>query len=103
MKSRRAVARRRPRWSYPALIWFVILALPFGVAGQYSTEQFSQIRGRSIGPAGMSGRVASVDVVTSSPNTIYVGAATGGGWRSVDGGISWEPIFDDQPLLGIGR
>ena len=50
----------------------------------------------------MSGRVASVDVVTSRPNTIYVGAATGGVWRSVDGGISWEPIFDDQPLLGIG-
>ena len=102
MKSRREITRRSPRLSCSALMWLVVLALPSVAAGQYSTEQFSQIRGRSIGPAGMSGRVASVDVVKSSPNTIYVGAATGGVWRSVDGGISWEPIFDDQPLLGIG-
>ena len=102
MKSRRPTDRRCPGLSSLALVWFAILVLPFGVTGQYSTEQFSQIRGRSIGPAGMSGRVASVDVVTSRPNRIYVGAATGGVWRSVDGGISWEPVFDDQPLLGVG-
>ena len=102
MKSRRPTDKRCLGLSSLVVMWSTILILPFGVAGQYSTEQFSQIRGRSIGPAGMSGRVASVDVITSSPNRIYVGAATGGVWRSVDGGISWEPIFDDQPLLGIG-
>ena len=72
------------------------------LAAQYTTEHFAQIRGRSIGPAGMSGRVADVDVVTSDLNIIYVGSATGGVWRSVDGGIEWVPIFDDQPVLGIG-
>ncbi|SVA86545.1 uncharacterized protein METZ01_LOCUS139399, partial [marine metagenome] len=102
MKSRQPTDKRCLGSSSLVVMWSTILILPFGVAGQYSTEQFSQIRGRSIGPAGMSGRVASVDVITSSPNRIYVGAATGGVWRSVDGGISWEPIFDDQPLLGIG-
>ena len=66
MKSRRPTDRRCLGLSSLALVWFAILVLPFGVAGQYSTEQFSQIRGRSIGPAGMSGRVASVDVVTSN-------------------------------------
>ena len=72
------------------------------LAAQYTTEHFAQMRGRSIGPAGMSGRVADVDVVRSDPNIIFVGSATGGVWRSVDGGIEWAPIFDDQPVLGIG-
>ncbi|MGH7475631.1 MAG: VPS10 domain-containing protein [Longimicrobiales bacterium] len=50
----------------------------------------------------MSGRVASVDVVVSHPDTIFVGASTGGVWRSEDGGITWTPIFDDQSMLGVG-
>jgi hypothetical protein len=50
----------------------------------------------------MSGRVADVDVVASGPNIIFVGSATGGVWRSVDGGIVWSPIFDDQ-VSGYSR
>lgn len=60
------------------------------------------MKARSIGPAGMSGRVASIDVVRSNPDIMYVGAATGGLWKSVNGGISWNPIFDDQPVAAIG-
>lgn len=60
------------------------------------------MKARSIGPAGMSGRVASIDVVQSNPDIIYVGAATGGLWKSVNAGISWSPIFDDQPVAAIG-
>ena len=80
-----------------------VLALGAGtLEAQYTAEHFAQIQGRSIGPAGMSGRVADVDVVASDPNIIFVGSATGGVWRSVDGGIEWSPVFDDQPVLGIG-
>jgi photosystem II stability/assembly factor-like uncharacterized protein len=57
---------------------------------------------RSIGPAGMSGRVADVVAAPSDPNIVYVGAATGGVWKSVNGGLSFEPIFDDQPVAAIG-
>lgn len=57
---------------------------------------------RAIGPATMSGRVAAIDAVTSDPNTIYVGAATGGVWKSVNGGLNWEPIFDDEDVASIG-
>ena len=60
------------------------------------------IAARNIGPAGMSGRVAAVDVVHADPNTIFVGSATGGVFRSRDGGMTWDPVFDDQPVLGIG-
>jgi hypothetical protein len=57
---------------------------------------------RNIGPAGMSGRVAAVAVVHSDPTRIFIGASTGGVFRSVDGGVTWAPVFDDQPVLGVG-
>ena len=57
---------------------------------------------RSVGPAGMSGRVTAIDVVRSQPNTIIIGTASGGAWRSDDGGITWKPIFDEQPVASIG-
>jgi photosystem II stability/assembly factor-like uncharacterized protein len=50
----------------------------------------------------MSGRVAAVDVVASDPTVMFVGASTGGVWRSRDGGLSWTPVFDDQPILSVG-
>ncbi|MCM8570750.1 hypothetical protein NE848_15245 [Gramella jeungdoensis] len=57
---------------------------------------------RNIGPAGMSGRVTSIDVVTSNPDIMYVGTASGGLWKSTSGGIKWEPIFEDQVTASIG-
>ena len=56
----------------------------------------------SIGPAGMSGRVAAIEAVAGNPDIIYVGAATGGLWKSINGGLTWDPIFDDQPVAAIG-
>ena len=69
---------------------------------QLDTSLFSGMRARSIGPAGMSGRIASIDAVVSDPNIIYVGAATGGVWKSTNGGLTWRAIFDKQPTAAIG-
>jgi len=60
------------------------------------------MKARSIGPAGMSGRVTAIAAELGDPNTFYVGAATGGLWKSQDGGLSFEPIFDDQNTASIG-
>jgi photosystem II stability/assembly factor-like uncharacterized protein len=60
------------------------------------------LKARSIGPAAMSGRVTAVEGVESAPDTFYVGAASGGVWKTVNGGLTWEPIFDDQPVASIG-
>jgi len=57
---------------------------------------------RSIGPAGMSGRVTAIDGVESSPETLYVGTATGGLWRTDDGALTWRALFDDQKVASIG-
>ncbi|HED08910.1 MAG TPA: hypothetical protein ENI57_12380 [Ignavibacteria bacterium] len=69
---------------------------------QIDTSLFKGVSARSIGPAGMSGRIASIDAVVSNPNIIYVGTATGGVWKSVDGGTTWKPIFDKEPVSSIG-
>lgn len=69
---------------------------------QLDTSYFKGMRARSIGPAGMSGRVAAIESVVANPDIIYVGAATGGVWKSINGGISWSPVFDDQPASSIG-
>ena len=67
------------------------------------------LEARSIGPAAMSGRVVSLAGLparpegrTAGPRTLYVGAASGGLWRSVDDGATWKPLFDDQPAASIG-
>ncbi|MBM4179144.1 MAG: glycosyl hydrolase [Ignavibacteria bacterium] len=63
----------------------------------FTTGMLGVLRPRSIGPATMSGRVSDLDVVNGKPNIIYVGAAAGGIWKSINGGVSFEPVFDDFP------
>ena len=57
---------------------------------------------RPIGPVNMGGRIDDIEAVESDPATIYVGAATGGVWKTVNNGTTWTPIFDAQPNLSIG-
>ncbi len=79
------------------------LMVPFFMLGQ--TLDMSLLKNkepRNIGPAGMSGRITAIDVVTSNPDIIYAGSASGGLWKSTSGGVTWEPIFDDQPTASIG-
>ncbi len=57
---------------------------------------------RNIGPAGMSGRITAIDVVTANPDIIYAGSASGGLWKSTSAGVNWKPIFTDQPTASIG-
>jgi photosystem II stability/assembly factor-like uncharacterized protein len=57
---------------------------------------------RSIGPAAMGGRVDDFAVVESDPRIIYVGAAAGGIFKTVNGGQTWQAIFEDQPNPSIG-
>ncbi len=81
----------------------VILAIPaLAFSQKLDMDLLKGIEPRSIGPAGMAGRVTSIDVVNSRPEVIYVGTASGGLWMSESGGIAWEPIFDEQTTASIG-
>jgi photosystem II stability/assembly factor-like uncharacterized protein len=56
---------------------------------------------RALGPAA-GGRVARVCGVPGDPLTYYAATAAGGVWKSADGGLSFQPVFDDQPVSSIG-
>ncbi|MEO5647993.1 MAG: hypothetical protein ABIQ56_06500 [Chitinophagaceae bacterium] len=60
------------------------------------------MKARSIGPAGMSGRVTAIDALHTNPDFILLGTASGGVWKSENAGSSWTPVFDDQSTLNIG-
>ena len=82
---------------------FLLLLLTSALAvGQTDLSIFEAMKPRSIGPAGMSGRVTSIDVVRHNRNIIYAGTASGGLWKSVSGGVSWEPLFDKEEVASIG-
>ncbi len=86
------------------LLYLLLLgaALPASAQKTLSFDQLKSMKARCIGPAGMSGRVTSIDAVHSNPEIIYLGTASGGVWKTENGGTSWKPVFDEQPLLNIG-
>lgn len=80
----------------------ILAALSASQAQSPDEKTLEALQFRSIGPAGMSGRITAIDVVRSEPDHIIAGAASGGVWESRDGGVTWVPIFDEQPTLSIG-
>jgi len=99
---RTIVSNRSFLMAIPLLALFLCLCPPQGIAAEIDPDLLAGLQARSIGPAAMSGRVAAVEALDSNPDVLYVGAATGGLWKSVDGGVTWKPIFDDQPVAAIG-
>ncbi|HEX6898408.1 MAG TPA: glycosyl hydrolase [Thermoanaerobaculia bacterium] len=63
---------------------------------EIDSNTFGGLEARSIGPATMSGRIAAIQAVAEDPLTIYVGSASGGVWKTIDGGVAWKPVFDDH-------
>ncbi|HEY6107199.1 MAG TPA: hypothetical protein VIV59_14540, partial [Anaeromyxobacteraceae bacterium] len=60
------------------------------------------VKARSIGPAVMSGRVADVALDPADPETFYLALGTGGVFKTSNGGDSFAPVFDKQPVLSAG-
>ena len=89
---------------------FALVALVLATSGfptaraqtvsEIDPEIFEQLQYRHIGPVG--NRVSAVVGVPGDPNIYYFGAASGGVFKTTDGGAHWEPVFDDQPAASIG-
>ncbi len=69
-------------------------------ASSKPSSPFDHLEYRFIGPPG--NRATSVVGEPGNPNIYYAGAASGGVWKSTDGGIDWAPIFDAEPAQSIG-
>ena len=93
-------------------ISFVVLSLVASVAAyaqtpaptvRFDSETISGLGIRNIGSAAMSGRIAALDAVQEGQRlTVYVGSASGGVWKSANGGTTFKPVFDKQPVQSIG-
>ena len=81
------------------LILLSFLQTPI-LAQKIDKSTVGQMRFRHIGPIG--NRINSVSGVAGDPLTYIVGAASGGVWKTTDGGLNWRPVFDKQDVHSIG-
>src|SRR6266704_2813778 len=87
--------------------WLPIILLAGHASAQtpvkVDSETISGLGARNIGSAAMSGRIAAVAAVHEDGRlTVYAGAASGGVWKSVNGGTTFKPVFDKEPVQSIG-
>ena len=70
---------------------------------RFDSATISGLAARNIGSAAMSGRIAAVTAIDQNGRlTVYAGAASGGIWKSLDGGGSFRPVFDEESVQSIG-
>ena len=81
-----------------AAIW--CLTLLAAAEAMPAADPYAGLKYRFIGPPG--NRTSAVVGVPGDSNTYYVGAASGGVWKSTDAGVHWSPIFDEQTAQSIG-
>src|SRR5215470_7963855 len=88
-----------------AVLLAYALLSPHAVAQEpkFDSDTISGLGARNIGSATMSGRISALAAVKENARlTVYIGAASGGVWKSVNGGTTYKPMFDKQPVQSIG-
>ncbi len=87
-------------WALFLILMLLVITSSQGLAQQLTPEVYKALRYRHIGPPG--NRTAAVVSVPGDPLVYYIGASSGGIWKSSDGGENWGPVFDGQPAQSIG-
>lgn len=87
-----------------ALLWTILLLPLAGWAQSEEKEEnpFEGLKFRSIGPAFMAGRIADIAIHPEDESIWYVAVGSGGVWKTLNNGVSWTPIFDDQSAYSTG-
>ncbi len=84
------------------LLPLIVLLAPAAVCAQSIPESaYGSLRWRLIGPH-RGGRVLAVAGIPGDPTTFYFGAVDGGVWRTTNAGVTWEPLFDREPIASVG-
>src|SRR5580765_4981169 len=97
----------------PLRYWFSVLALLLSLCAlpaalaqapvKYDSGTISGLTARNIGSATMSGRIAAVDAIDENGKiTVFAGSASGGVWKSVNGGSTFKAVFDGAAVQSIG-
>ena len=94
------VSHRVSLWAFFCLILIVSSSFSFA-QNSIDTKTYEGMKWRLIGPF-RGGRVLAVAGVVSQQNTYYFGAVSGGVWKTTDGGLTWDPLFDKQNISSIG-
>ena len=106
-------AVRTPQASVPTIVPGVLASLSFLLVSiiscwaqdaPFNSASISGLGARNIGSAAMSGRISCIAGVREPTGkiTLFVGAASGGVWKSDDNGTRYRPVFDEQPVQSIG-
>jgi photosystem II stability/assembly factor-like uncharacterized protein len=93
------------RLPLPLLVICLLASTAFAQNGPVKSpfeDAFARLEYRSIGPAIMGGRIADVEGVPGDANVVYVASASGGLWKTTNGGVTWKPIFERQGTMSIG-
>ncbi len=85
-----------------AVLGVAIIAHQASAHAQSLAQAYSALKYRAIGPAVSGGRVTAAAGSDRDPQLYYVGGADGGVFKSTNGGASWSPVFDRQPVAAIG-
>lgn len=93
----RARAPFRPKSKVPrdaaSIVWKAIGPAPLDTSkGVYQTPNMSP----------SAGRASAIVIDPSNPKTLYAGYAIGGVWKTTDGGVTWKPLMDFEPMLAVG-
>jgi photosystem II stability/assembly factor-like uncharacterized protein len=97
-------ARRPAYWARLAVILAAcaIAASSLSITAQQPPDFFKNLVFREIGPTRQGGRFVDFAVVESTPRVFYAATASGGLWKTENNGLTFVPIFDNQPVISIG-
>ena len=90
----------RKNFLFFVFIFFILFPGSSFAQGSVKIDEntFGDITARQLGPAAMSGRISAIDAVDKNPGIVYVGAASGGLWKSKNWGTTFKPVFDKYNL-----
>jgi photosystem II stability/assembly factor-like uncharacterized protein len=86
-----------------ATLCVLVVFTTLNLNAQKKTENlFNGLKFRNIGPAMSSGRIADIAIHPENENIWYVAVGSGGVWKTMNSGTTWEPIFEDQNVYSTG-